>query len=223
MKYILTIYILFLLGLAMMVVLAAVPATALASVEVLEAEGELEYWAMYPAGAHSPCDGIGWSHAPEEGSLFNWEGTSEWGCIISHWATVCDNTNLVFYGNCQPSFDGTNHWYLYLDAQVTALYRLTTPTLLTATRNVQGLGEYSSHSIVLTDAGGTEDVLLGADGEENSTERFLEPGTYRVTIDISGSENPSYPFETSGFWVVNWEGTVATERGSWDAVKAIYR
>jgi hypothetical protein len=207
----------------MMVVLAAVPATALASTEVLEAEGELEYWAMYPAGAHSPCDGIGWSHAPEEGCLFNWEGTSEWGCIVSHWAAVCDNTNLVFYGNCQPSFDGTNHWYLYLDAQVSALYRLTTPMLLTATRSVQGLGEYSSHSVVLTGPDGTEDVLLGADDEETSAERFLEPGNYRVTIEVSGSENPGYPFETSGYWVVNWEGTVATDLQSWDSIKAIYR
>ncbi len=106
-----------------------------AAVNLLEAQGYIDHYAMYPAGSHGPCAGAAWLHEPEDGVYFDWQGTHDYGCLDSSWATRCDAEGLLFTGHWHPSFDGDLLWGPYLEAQITVLFELTAATRLTAVRD----------------------------------------------------------------------------------------
>jgi len=102
------------------------------------------------------------------------------------------------------------------------LMELTTPMRVTASRNIEGTLSAALHTVSLALPNGTQDILLGSDGEIHHAERTLEAGTYLVTISIDTYELWDVPFEYSGLIEVSWNSTVASEMQTWSDVKTLY-
>ena len=196
--------------------------TAAAAVEVLEAQGNLQHWVLY-ASSHGPCAGASWSHEVEEGTTFDLQATSfEGSCVESNWMGRCDGGGFLYAGELTPVAEGNRGWNIYLESQISVLLELTTPTRISAIRSVEGMFSPALHTVLLTMADGTIDVLLGPDAEVNSAERMLSAGIHRITFSIETDSVWETPFSYSGLVEVNWDGPVGLERQTWGGVKSMY-
>ena len=196
---------------------------AMATVEVLEAEAQLDHWVLYH-GAHGPCSGASYSHEVEEGTTFDLQSANnDEGCIVSSWTGQCDSDGFVYSGEIFPVTWGLYGWSLYLQCQITVLLDVTTPTLLTANRTAEGIYLPSAHTVSVTLPDGTTDFLLGPDNASDSAERLLGLGLHQVTFSLESDWVWHNPFSYSGFVEVNWEGTVGLDARTWGEIKGLYR
>lgn len=209
---------------AMGVLLGSVPCPAAASLEVLEAQGDLSYWVLYDS-QHGPCSMDGWSHAVEDGVSFDLQATgSGVGCMAYDWIGRCDETGLVFSGDLNPIVDGGYGWWFYLRLGIRVLLETTAPIRVSAARDVEGVLGPELHTVVLTLPDGSLDVLLGPDGEGDSTERLLDAGIYRIELSVEGDDTWYLPFSYAGLVTVEW-GTASMGQGrrTWGGVKSLWR
>lgn len=194
-----------------------------ATVEVLEAQGNLEHWVLYHGG-HSPCSGASWSHEVEEGTAFDLRSANnDEGCVVSSWAGHCSSGGFVYSGEISPVTSGTYGWSVYLQCQITVLLDVTTPTWITAARTAEGIYSPSAHTVTLTLPDGTSEILLGPDLDTDSAERLLGLGLFRVTFSIESDWVWSIPFSYSGFVEVNWNGGTGQDAPTWGDIKCMYR
>jgi len=194
-----------------------------AEVEVLEAQGHLEFWVVY-GSSHGPCAGASWSHEVAEGTTFDLQTTSsDESCIESIWSGRCDAGGLLYSGELLPVPESQLGWWLHLDSQISALIQLTTPTRVSAIRTVEGVFSPELHTVILTFPDGTTEVLLGSNSPADSAERFLNAGIYRITFSVaSGSQWPA-PLSYTGIVEVNWDHPVEQSTMTWGEVKSSYR
>ncbi len=193
-----------------------------AAVEILEAQGFLQHWALY-ASSHSPCAGASWSHDVEEGTTFDLQATSfDGSCVVSNWMGRCDGSGFLYAGDLPPVTEGLLGWNIHLESQISVLLELTTPTRISAIRSVEGMLSSELHTVVLTLPDGATDVLLGSDPEVNNAERMLSAGIHRITFSIETDSVWNVPFSYSGLVEVNWDGPVGLERQTWGGVKSMY-
>ena len=203
--------------------LGSLPHPAVAAVEVLEAQGNLEHWVLYRVASHSPCAGATWSHAVEEGTTFDLQTTSyEGSCIVSNWIGRCDGSGLLFSGEVSPVSEGHVGWFVHLQSQISVLLELTTPTRISAIRSVEGMFSPGLHTVLLTLPGGATDILLGSDSEANSAERLLSAGIYRVTFSIETNGTWDDPFGYTGLVEVTWGNPVGQATQTWGGMKSMY-
>ena len=194
-----------------------------AAVEILEAQGILEHWALYDS-RHSPCAGASWSHAVEEGTTFDLQTSSfDESCVVSNWMGRCEATGFLYSGEILPVTDGELGWWVSLQSRITILLDVTTPTRITAVRTVDGMLSPSLHTVSVTYPDGSTDILLGSDTETDSAERLLGSGVHRVTFSIETDASWDIPFSYSGFVEVNWANPVGQDTPTWGGLKCLYR
>lgn len=209
--------------LAAIVLLGLLFSPAIATVEVLEAQGHLEHWVLYH-NSHGPCSVAYWSHEVEEGTTFDLQYANiDEGCFTSSWAGQCGSGGFVYSGEISPVTEGIYEWSVYLQCRITVLLDVTTPTHLTAARTAEGIFSPSAHTVTLTLPDGTSDILLGSDLDIDSAERLLGLGLYRVTYSVESDRVWSIPFSYSGFVEVNWGGAVGQDARTWGEIKCLYR
>jgi hypothetical protein len=196
---------------------------AVAAVEILEVQGNLEHWVVYDS-RHSPCAGAGWSHAVNEGATFDLQATSyDESCVVSNWTGRCGPTGFLYAGEILPVTDGSLGWWVFLQSRITVLLSLTEPTQITATRTVNGMLLSPLHTVSLTLPDGSTDDMLAVDSEMDSATRLLDPGVHRVTFSIDANAVWDIPFSYSGLVEVNWEAPVGQDTQTWGRLKSLYR
>jgi hypothetical protein len=203
---------------------------AVATVEVLEAQGELLFWVL-PSGYRSPLWIGGWIHQTEEGTTFDllydsYNGGG-WAGADSSWAGQCSSDGFVYSGDIlfTSPINNESRFGFGIECQITVLLEVTSsPAPLTAARTVEGFFPPSAHTVTLTLPDGTSDILLGPDHDTDSAERMLGLGLNRVTFSISyDSQFWSIPLSYSGFVEVNWGGAVGQDARTWGEIKCLYR
>ena len=196
---------------------------AAAEVVVLEAQGNLDHWALY-GSSHSPCGGANWSHEVEEGPEFDLQtiGYNDGSCIASSWSGRCDAGGLYYSGSWSTVTEGQLGWWVNIDSQISAHISLTTTTRISAVRTVEGVYPSALHSVILTLPDGTTDDMLGMDSTVNSAERVLGAGTYRITFYLNSRDHWEYPSGYNGVVEVSWVGSVGQRAITWDQMKSMY-
>ena len=175
-----------------------------ATVQVLEAEAGLQHWVLCHHCV-SPCAGASFTHSVEEGVTFDLQTSSYDGsCVESNWAGQCNSNGFTYNGEILPVIEGDLGWYVYLQSEISVLLDVTSPTRISAVRNIEGMLSPSLHTVSLTLPDGTTHILLGSTATD-SAEQLLKPGVHRVTFSIETDELWDIPFSYSGSVEVNWE------------------
>ena len=207
--------------LVVLLVLFSVPAVA---VDLLEVESNLRYVAL-SHNAHGPCVDIGWSHNTEDGNIFDLQASSAEGfCVWSDWTGHCGADGIRFSGEFIPNPEAWPlGWYQHLLSQTSVLLELNSPTLISASRSVEGVFSGALHTVTIIHPDGLNTILLGEENDLNCASELLEPGIYQITFSINTYSGDNPPFAYSGLVEVNWSGTVGSDAETLGSVKSLYR
>jgi len=213
--------------LVLALIIIAMPAAALDSVEVLSATGHVKEEAF---GVGSPTPAwCWWDHAPATGPLFQATNDDGYGNADCQeiWSVRCDSDSLVFRGSWLPveSFGfASSHYEVDLACSVS----ITAETRLQASRQVSGALDTDEHTLTVTFPDGTVTPVLSAGSGLDEAVLVLLPGTYQIVLTVGAHEYRGTDTGRSAYAgqvLLAWEtaGTVAVKDSSWGTLKAIYR
>ena len=205
---------------------AAQPAAALESVEVLEADGGLNQhvW-ISPSPTPGYCY---WELAETDGPFFhatNADGYGNMDCP-DPWLVHCDSDSLVFRGAWPYIDDIYVRGSEYL-ADLSCSVNITANTRLSAGRTVTGNLDTDEHTLTITYPDGSILPVLPSGSGPDQAQLILQPGVYLVTLHISAYQSKSYSGNIDpylGHVLLKWEnpGSVPVEPVSWSSLKASF-
>ncbi len=215
------------LMLVLALIIIAVPAAALDSVELLSGTGNVREESF---GVASPTPAwCWWDHDPANGPLFQATNDDGYGNADCQevWSVHCDSDSLVFRGSWLPveSFGfASSHYEVDLACSV----NITAETRLRASRQVSGALDTDEHTLTVTFPDGTVAPVLSGGSGLDEVAFVLLPGVYQIALTVGAHEYRGVDSGRSAYVgrvLLAWEaaGTVAVEDLSWGGLKALYR
>ncbi len=205
---------------------ALLAAVATAAVP-LEGSGSLDI-SMIEHTSHSPCATASARIPTSAGPTFLATGGIDYGyCLDGTWSIACTASGLVY----ECSVAGVPDWYEWgrwaqVIVRVECVLPVTETTTLTAARSFTSgpvVVLAGVHDVLLTTPDGIESSLFAGDPDAATATRSLEPGEWRVAIDVDITLSDRNLMEYTGSLVVDWDAAVPNRRTSWGAAKMIYR
>jgi hypothetical protein len=205
---------------------AVLPATALESVEVLEADGRLwQHLWVAPSPTPGTCY---WELAEGGGPVFhatNADGDGTLECS-DPWIVHCDSDSLVFRG-VWPFIDATYVTGSEYLVDLSCSVNITADTRVSAGRTVVGNLDTDEHTLTITYPDGSILPVLPSGSGPDQAQVILQPGVYLVTLQVSAYQHKVgdeiiEPY--LGHVLLRWEdpGSVAVEPVSWSSLKALF-
>ncbi len=181
-------------------------------------------WTVFVDSSPSPYCGLEWNASLAAGEVYHHTSLREDEPCRSAWSIDCTGDSLSYRGSWITDDPTAYHWnFAFVDLSVSARLEFAVSTRVFAVSTSTGVLEGDSHQVVITPAGGLDQILLGP-SPGAAAEVELRAGIYTITIAVAVTEHHTH-HEYGASLVVWWEdGTgVPVRPSTWSGVKALYR